>query len=270
MVVEDLEEDADYMEMMDYLGPTTPDDVDEPLTEQAANDIITELGAEQDMWERNTKLIDDDVLHFLDNPSIPSGKERMAMLEKLEGNNRFYDKWLDERTAAASEYSDYAKMRGAGDMELMDLSKAKVKNMMGSLEELDEKAQVVEDINEAGGVTNWSSERGMGMDFGLKGTKYDTFNFQEQGMELQRVSLPTELESLEMPYYAIDAQGEVFSAARLAGGDYPGLEAVGWDILPSSLAEIGDFAFGAAAGVVGGFAIEGLIQGFTPIMTRVG
>ena len=151
MVVEDLEEDADYMEMMDYLGPTNPDDVDEPLTEQAANDIITELGAEQDMWERNTKLIDDDVLHFLDNPSIPSGKERMAMLEKLEGNNRFYDKWLDERTAAASEYSDYAKMRGAGDMELMDLSKAKVKNMMGSLEELDEKAQVVEDINEAGG-----------------------------------------------------------------------------------------------------------------------
>ena len=50
-----VSEDEEFLEMMEYLGPDDPENVDEPLTEQAANDIIEEL-EDEGAWVKNQKI----------------------------------------------------------------------------------------------------------------------------------------------------------------------------------------------------------------------
>ena len=88
-------EDSDVLELIKLLGPTDPTNQYEPLTEDAFDDLMKEL-ADPDEWERHQEIIEDDLFEFVDNPTMPSALDKMNMLERLEGNAKFYDQWLGE------------------------------------------------------------------------------------------------------------------------------------------------------------------------------
>ena len=252
--------DTDLIELLELLEPEDPKDVHEPLTDQAVDDLCEEI-EDEELWKRNAGIVEDDVFRFVDNPRVPGYMERIAMLEKLD-SPRWYDKWVAQRTADATEYFDVTE--GTGDVELMNMAKKTVDQAM---EKLENQESLVTAINNSDGVIALADET---LDFGLKGTYWEKFDFS-QGMELQKISMQPIVEPLEMPYYAIDEAGEVFSNSRLAdlaGRALPGLDAVNLDLIPT-LAELGEAAMGVVGGVLGGFALEGLIKGFTPIIQHL-
>ena len=250
----------ELQELITLIGPDDPTNPSEPITEQAINDVAEEL-QDPELWEARQTMVEEDLFKFIDNPSRPSAQDKFKMLDRLGGDSRWYDKWVAEREEMAADYYG-ENITAGGDVELMDLAKKKVADTFSELERLEEKEEVVQTIAK-NGIRNFLTENGDGapMDFGLSAK--DTFKYDFGGdMELTEMRIP-DLGVLERPYYALGEDGLQMSQAALAGGE--DLEAVGWELLPT-LAEASDMLFGVAAGVVGGFAIEGLIDGFVPIV----
>ena len=145
----------------------------------------------------------------------------------------------------------------------MEMAKGKVSQTFAELEKLEEKESVAQSITRQGGITRFLGNTNEGpIDFGLP-EDADGFVYDLGGVELQSVTVDDFL-SLEMPFYVMDEVGQPVSLETLAGGGAE-LEAVTFDLLPT-LAQAGDMLFGIAAGVVGGFAIQGLVNGFGSVV----
>ena len=214
-------------------------------------------------WERQEKIVEDDLFRFIDNPTRPTAEAKFEMLEKLGGNQRWYDKWVASREEAANEYFGDNITAGGGDVELMNMAKAKVAETFSELEQLEEKQEVVGAITRMGGIRPYIADRGGPLDFGL--SESERFVFDGPGTEMTTmVRRGVDLDVLERPYYSLEVDGSRVAQSALEAGEAD-LEAVGRGLLPT-LSQAGDMFFGVAAGVVGGFAVQGLIDGFVPIV----
>ncbi len=112
--------DTDLLELMEILGPENPSNPREPITEDAFDDIMREL-ADPDMWKSNQEIVEKNLMKYIDDPQVPTGTEKMGMLDQLSGNVKWYDKWVAERTESAAEYYETADS-GTGNVEMMELA----------------------------------------------------------------------------------------------------------------------------------------------------
>ena len=112
----------DLHQLIEMIGPDNPLDANEPLTEQAFDDFVAELNTGEEIWESKMKIIEDDLFKYIDNPSRPSAMEKFKMLDRLGGENRWYDRWVSERNQSAADYfDDNVAAGGGGGVELVEM-----------------------------------------------------------------------------------------------------------------------------------------------------
>ena len=251
-------EDQQLLELVELLGPADPQNPAEPITEKAFNGILQEI-SDPDEWAKHEKIIDDDLMRFIDNPAVPSYRDKIAMLDKLDGNNLWYDRWLEQRTESAADYYEFAES-GTGDIELTEMSKKKIADALEHIQDSSSNSQeFAKGVLDEGGITEYCTSRGIVPDYFLDGHNIGAFNF-EAGTEMTEMSV--DLSALEMPYFAIDDAGIPMSAATMAEENVVGL---GWDLFPTTLGELGELAVGAVAGTIAGGVLVALSYEFMTV-----
>ena len=255
--------DTDLLELMEILGPENPSNPREPITEDAFDDIMREL-ADPDMWKSNQEIVEKNLMKYIDDPQVPTGTEKMGMLDQLSGNVKWYDRWVAERTESAAKYYETADS-GTGNIEMMDLAKGKVQEAFKMLEgPLDNPGQrsLAEFVLDEGGITPYCVSRGIKPDWVQNipniGHDIDAFDF-EGGTEM----INLDLTSLEMPYFSVDGGMAPISGATLEG--MGGTAELDWSLFPTTVGEISEVAMGAVAGAVGGAVVATLVYEFTTV-----
>ena len=239
----------------------------------AAKATLMELEEMQDkeLFLQRQAIVEKDILSKFDNPSVPSAREQMMMNEAMEGRTLWYDKWLMERT---SQYAEVKDLIEEIEQELttkqMELAKEAVDSAFKRIEmaEITPKDAAVELRQMNDYTRTWlkpeqiKAYEGRSASLGFNTESEAASLLQNQGVQLS--DMVSRNVDLTEPLQQLELQGPQINQAALEGlaGD---AELVGWDLVPSAM-ELTGQAVGMAAGMVGGLAVYGLVEGFTPIV----
>mgnify|MGYP001502683047 CR=1 FL=1 len=227
----------------------------------ALEDLAEEL-EDMGLWKERQGIVEADVMRFVDNPSYPNALERMNMLNTLNGNTRWYDKWVSQRAEDAADGGEYEDVIKATNVEMQDMSVKAVDEAFEKIAQLppEEATTTLKTVAQRVEYNFGLSEANIqeynenaGVDDMVSG------NLDTNLMEMQEVNL----DAVEMPYYSIDEGGAVIAGSSIDSSMI--VENVGWDLMPT-LGDLGTIAAEGALGILGGAAAYGLITGFTPII----
>ena len=256
--------DKILIELLELIGPGE----DDPLVDvgKSVDTLLDEMDALQaePTWLDYEKIIQDDLMKYIDNPSRPTAMEKMAMLDKLSGDINFYDKWLEQRNEDNLFYEEVINTQ----TEALPMEKAQevvdfLFRELGDGDE-DEKREFLEDFETNGSIADMARESGT---LPAEWDEFATMVEETVGeaIEMQEVNLS--LSSLEMPYWAVDAGMQPISAQTLAAdGELTFGGAVqDWALLPA----LDELAMGALGGVVGAAVSELFVKSFTPLVNNI-
>ena len=256
--------DKILIELLELIGPGE----DDPLVDvgKSVDTLLGEMDALQaePTWLDYEKIIQDDLMKYIDNPSRPTAMEKMTMLDKLSGDISFYDKWLEQRNEDNLFYEEVINTQ----TEAMPMEKAQevVEFLFQELEDgdEDEKLEFLEGFETNGSIAD------MARDSGTLPAEWDEFATMVEetvgeAVEMQEVNLS--LSSLEMPYWAVDEGMQPISAQTLAAdGELTFGGAVqDWALLPM----LDELAMGAIGMGAGFLVTELFVQAFTPLVNNI-
>ena len=148
--------DKILIELLELIGPGE----DDPLVDvgKSVDTLLDEMDALQaePTWLDYEKIIQDDLMKYIDNPSRPTAMEKMAMLDKLSGDINFYDKWNEDNLF----YEEVINTQ----TEAMPMEKAQevvdfLFRELGDGDE-DEKREFLEDFETNGSIADMARESG--------------------------------------------------------------------------------------------------------------
>ena len=235
-----------------------------PINSPEALADLVEKFEDVGLYNERQALVEADVLKYVDNPSYPTALEQMNMLDTLGGSTRWYDKWATARAEDAAVLNEsWEPTLQSATLEMQEMFTKTVNEAFQKVETL-EAPKAVDTLSKA--------VHRVQANYGLSDATVENYN---RAADVEEASWKTtelaelkavELDTLEMPYYAIQEGGQIISAVGLDSGFVT--ETVGWDLMPT-LGELGTIGMEAALGALGGAAMYGLVAGFTPILQHL-